>query len=311
VDSHFLPIVIGFLLDLLIGDPVYRWHPVRLIGSMIQWLESKLYSIRNKRFGGFLLWLLAVSAPLLIWTGISFFLSPWMKFLFSTALYYTLFSFRDLIVHFDRVKRAVASENVREARESVSMIVGRETEKLTLSQCATAAIESMGENSSDGGVSPLFWAMIGGIPGLILFKVTSTLDSMVGYRNKRYAKFGTVSAKIDDVLNYIPSRITAILILLLGRSNRSQWSTFFKNRNHHDSPNAGQVESALAVVTNCRMGGGSFYHGKWVDKYVINSEGDEATTVTMNRARFAIILLYFSLFITLILLALVDLFGGF
>ncbi len=293
---HLLSIIIGFVLDLCFGDPVYRWHPVRMIGSMISQLESHLYKMKNRLVAGTLLWIFSTSIPVLLWAFLALLLPPVPLLVLSTLLYYTLFSFRDLVVHFDRVKIAVEKGDLTEARRSVSMIVGRETENLTLSQCATAAIESLSENSSDGGVSPLFWALVGGVPGLLLFKVSSTLDSMVGYRNEKYEQFGKVSAKIDDVLNFVPARLTAILFLVVGKCGRSQLKTFMENRNHHDSPNAGQVESAMAVATNCKMGGGAYYHGKWVDKHTINPDGDKASFTKMNRARAIVTKLYVLLF---------------
>ncbi len=300
---HLLSIIVGFILDLCFGDPVYRWHPVRIIGSMISQLETRLYKMNNRIFAGALLWFFSTVIPIALWIALSLVLPDILKIIVSVLIYYTLFSFRDLVVHFDRVKLAVKNENVPEARKSVAMIVGRETDKLTLSQCATAAIESLSENSSDGGVSPLFWALVGGIPGLLLFKVSSTLDSMVGYRNEKYEQFGKVSAKIDDVLNFVPARITAILFLFLGRCDRSQLKIFLKNRNHHDSPNAGQVESAMAVATNCQMGGGAYYHGKWVDKHVINKNGETGSLSSMDKARYIVTKLYLLLLLLILILS--------
>lgn len=297
MESHLLPILLGFSLDLLFGDPVYSWHPVRLIGKWISWLESKLYGEPKEHFiAGFWLWFCAVMLPFLIWLSLAHYLPEPALLIVSTALYYSLFSFRDLLVHFDSVHRAVKDEDLAGARSAVSMIVGRETDRLNLSQCGTAAIESLGENSSDGGVSPLFWAVVGGIPGLILFKVTSTLDSMVGYRNDRYRRFGTVSARLDDVLNFVPARLTAFLILLVGRVDRSGVLRFLRDRNSHASPNAGQVESALAVVIDCQMGGGSYYHGKWQEKPTLNAEAPFASAETMKKARTVIVKVYALLF---------------
>lgn len=297
MEFHLLPILLGFSLDLIFGDPIYSWHPVRLIGRWISWLESKLYGEPKEHLmAGFWLWFCAVMLPLMIWLSLSAYLPKPFLLVISTAVYYSLFSFRDLLVHFDSVHRAVENEDLPGARKAVSMIVGRETDRLNLSQCGTAAIESLGENSSDGGVSPLFWALMFGVPGLIIFKVTSTLDSMVGYKNERYQKFGTVSARIDDLLNFIPARLTAFLILAVGCVNRSKLLRFFRDRNSHASPNAGQVEAALAVVIDCQMGGGSYYHGKWQEKPTLNAEAPFASAGTMKKARMIIVKVYGTLF---------------
>lgn len=301
MESHLLPILLGFSLDLIFGDPVYSWHPVRLIGKWISWLESKLYGEPKEHLmAGFWLWFLAVMLPLLIWFSLETYLPKPVMLILSTALYYSLFSFRDLLVHFDSVHKAVRSEDLPGARKAVSMIVGRETDRLNLSQCGTAAIESLGENSSDGGVSPLFWALVGGVPGLIIFKVSSTLDSMVGYKNERYRNFGTVSARVDDILNFIPARLTALLILMVGAVNRARFLRFLRDRNSHASPNAGQVEAALAVVIDCQMGGGAYYHGKWQEKPTLNGEAPFADADTMKRARGIIVKVYAVLFILIV-----------
>lgn len=285
-------VLLGFILDLIWGDPIYSWHPVRLFGKWISFLDSKLYNLNNKFQAGVLLWILSIALPLFVWHTVIALVPERFEILLSVLLCYSLFSCRDLLVHFKNVKKAVADEDLVRSREEVGKIVGRETARLNLSQCATAAIESLGENSSDGGISPIFWALVGGVPGLIIFKVTSTLDSMVGYKNERYIQFGTFSARADDLLNFIPARLTAWGILLVGKVTGERFTRFQRDRNSHSSPNAGQVEAALAVAVNCKMGGGNWYHGTWVDKPYINEEGEYASVSTMEKAEKIIVKLY-------------------
>lgn len=285
-------VLLGFILDCIWGDPEYRWHPVRLFGKWISYLDTRLYKWENKHLAGLTLWICAIALPLMLWHVTIALVPDRVEIFLSVLLCYSLFSCRDLIVHFAKVKKSVEDENLVDARKNVSMIVGRETDKLNLSQCATAAIESLGENSSDGGISPIFWALVGGIPGLIIFKVTSTLDSMVGYKNERYMQFGMFSAKADDLLNFVPARLTAWGILLVGKVSGDKLSRFQRDRNNHSSPNAGQVEAALAVAVHCKMGGGNWYKGVWVDKPYINAEGDNASVSTMEKAENIIVKLY-------------------
>ena len=173
--------------------------------------------------------------------------------------------------------------SLEDGRRQVSRIVGRDTSELSAQEIRTAALETLAENLSDGVIAPLFWLAIGGVPGMMAYKMVNTLDSMIGYRTERYKDFGCWAARIDDVANYIPARLTALLMIVA--SGRLRLFSFVAKYGHqHASPNSGYPESALAGILNCRFGGPHYYFGEWFDKPYIGDNERELTTADMYKA---------------------------
>lgn len=277
LEKRFILITIAFLIDMIVGDPVYPFHPIRILGNWISLLQSALYKLKmNGYFGGCLLWIFTTSLPILFYLFLKYYLHDfYFSGVIDLLIFYTLFSAKDLIKHVSDVGNALSNNGIGDGRKAVSLIVGRNTEQLNESGISKAAVETIAENSSDGIVAPLCYAMLFGPIGIILYKCVNTLDSMVGYKNDKYLKFGFVSAKIDDVFNFIPARITSFLILVPYLFQMGIVRTFWKYKNSHLSPNAGYPESAMAAILNVKMGGPSEYDGKVVQKDYINPNGKD------------------------------------
>lgn len=270
IPAHFIAIVNGFVLDRIIGDPPHLPHPIRWIGTFI----SKVTALMNKgRYRT------AKGAVLLIATGVLVF----MIVLVLTVFAYRMHIFVGIAVESILITVGLAQKSLRdaglsvytplikgdltEARTKLSWIVGRDTEHLDESEIARGAIETVSENTADGVTSPLFWAFLLGAPGLWLYKAVNTLDSMVGYKDERYEQFGLFSARADDVLNYIPARITGLLIILCAPNpgRNSFWirlKGWWTDAHTHQSPNSGYLEAATAWQLGVTLGGVNTYRGK-------------------------------------------------
>ncbi len=268
-----LPILIGFVLDLIIGDP-YTWpHPIKLFGILISKLE-KLFNKGNRKKlkGG------GIAVILIGLVYVFFFIIDklagleMITYCIATSIwvFYGLAN-RTLINEVMKVERKLSHEGLEAGRKQLSYIVGRDTAKLDEQAIRKAALETLSENLSDGVIAPLLYLFVGGVPLMFAYKMVNTLDSMIGYKNERYKEFGMIAAKIDDVFNFIPARITALLIAIVSLSSRSL-RFLFKYGSAHSSPNAGYPESALAGALNCRFGGPSVYFNKVVDKPYIGKE---------------------------------------
>ena len=267
-----------FLLDLWFGDPVYRFHPIRLIGHLLGYLERWLFARGwNGYTGGILLGLLLLGIVLGCYFLLQKFfgsLHPVLGWSLDLFLGYSLLALRDLEIHGLRVWRATADGNLMKAREEVSQLVGRDVEQLDLAGCNRATLESLSENLSDGVVSPLFWLTLGGIPGMLAFKVISTMDSMVGYRNERYLRFGWFGARADDLMNWLPARLTWVLLsisawILPGYDGRMAWSIGLSQHQYMPGPNAGWGQAASAGALRVRLVGekwknGRLQHNAWL-----------------------------------------------
>ena len=206
----------------------------------------------------------------------------WLSIIIASLFVFYCLAGKTLIKEVREVFRA-CDRSLEEGRKQVARIVGRDTSTLSEQEVRTAALETLAENMSDGVVAPLFWYMLLGVPGMLAYKMINTLDSMIGYRNERYCQFGKVAARIDDVANYIPARLTAILMVLVS----GKWSLFsfvIKFGNKHLSPNSGYPEAALAGILNCRFGGPHDYFGKTVDKPFIGTNERTLTSNDMERA---------------------------
>jgi len=276
--SLALPFLLAYLLDLLLGDPPGWPHPVRLLGSIIQYWESVLY--KDRVGAGALFWLavMATTGVLMVGVlGVAALLPPWGGIAVLTYFLYTGLATRSLHLESLKVEAALAKSDLDGARASLSLIVGRETSHLSPEDIRRAEIETVAENLADGVVAPMFFTLVLGLPGLFFYKAANTMDSMVGYKNYWYARFGKVAARADDILNFIPARLTALLMIptaaALGLDWRGAWQTLRRDRRKASSPNAGWPEAAMAGALGVRLGGPSTYFGRRVDKPFIGEAG--------------------------------------
>jgi adenosylcobinamide-phosphate synthase len=262
-------IVLALVLDLALGDPRWLPHPVVMIGRLISALESALRtSIRHERSAGVLLLVLTVGisagvAWLLLQAALL--LHPLAGFAVAVFLSATCLAARSLHHESALVARALRSGDIAEARVKLSRIVGRDTDNLDEGEIWRALVETVAENSADGIIAPLFWLTLGGPVAGMAFKAVSTLDSMVGYKNERYLQLGWASARMDDLVNFIPARLTALLMIvgspLIGLSARNALAVTLRDRLNHPSPNSAHPESAAAGALGIRLGGTSTYAG--------------------------------------------------
>jgi len=270
--TFFFSLVIGFSLDSILGDPSWMPHPIRLFGKTIGFFENKLNRGNRLKLNGIASVLILVGSVyvlvMLIQNLICGNAVILVAFL-SVGLYFFIAN-RSLVHESWLVMKALKKGTLDDARYQLSRIVGRETKSLSEQQIRTAVLETMSENLSDAVVAPLFWYGIGGLPAMSAYKMANTLDSMIGYKDERYLRFGWAAARLDDVLNFIPARITAIMIAVLCASPRSL-SFIVRYGRKHASPNSGYPEAAMAGVLNCRFGGPNVYHGIVVDKPFIGS----------------------------------------
>lgn len=261
-------LLFGFLLDLLLGDPQGWPHIVRAVGALIAWLEKRLYPMQNKRLGGTIL----VIVTLLICTVVpaamlfgAYKLSVWVYFGLETLLVWQLLAVKSLRVESGRVYEALTLDDLPAARKAVSMIVGRDTDALDADGVTRAAVETVAENASDGVGAPLFYLMLGGAVLGCLYKAANTMDSMIGYKNERYLAFGRCAARLDDALNFIPSRICALVMIasswLCGFDAGNALSIWKRDRRNHASPNSAQTESVMAGALRIRLAGDANYGG--------------------------------------------------
>lgn len=277
-------LLVAFVLDLYLGDPAYPFHPVRLIGHLIRLLEKLLERIKLINLpGGLVLLLTTQIIPIGILLG-TFELLGIYSIIFGVFIVYSSLSIQDLVKHGKAVMAALEEDNQAEARNAVQMMIGRNAAYLDNHGVARAAVESIAENFVDGFLAPLFWFVLGALIGVIIglnplltgcvfilaYKTTNTLDSMVGYKNERYLTFGTASAKLDDIMNYLPARlgipIIAFSALVCRLDSRQALLIGWKDRLKHSSPNAGHAEAAVAGALGIQLNGPGIYpHGK-VDK---------------------------------------------
>lgn len=287
----FSPLIIGFLLDCLLGDPRWLPHPIRAFGWLINKGETQLNKGNNKKLKGAILSLILISGTFVVLIAIETLTANQIllhKAFASVFVFYGLAN-RSLIAESLKVEKTLTQQGLEAGRKQLSFIVGRETKTLNENQIRTAVLETMAENLSDGVVAPLFYYALGGFPLMLAYKMANTLDSMIGYKSDRYLKFGWFAAKFDDLINYIPARITAFIMVLITFNWRGL-IFIFKFGHKHASPNAGYPEAALAGILNCRFGGPNYYHGQLVSKPFIGQvtrsihKTDVIKTATINFA---------------------------
>lgn len=280
-----VPFFTGWLLDLAIGDPERLPHPVVWFGKAISFGERWLNKGSYRRIKG---GLLAIGLILLVLGGIwglrtllALLPSVFLWVFDAIAVFYCLAG-TTLIREVREVFRAT-DRSLEEGRRQVARIVGRDTSELSAQEVRTAALETLAENLSDGVIAPIFWFAIGGVPAMMAYKMVNTLDSMIGYRTERYKDFGCIAARIDDIANYIPARLTALLMIIASR-RLSLLRFVTKYGRRHASPNSGYPEAALAGILDCRFGGPHSYFGEIFDKPYIGENDRLLSTTDMQKA---------------------------
>jgi len=283
--TNVVSLLIGWVLDLLFGDPARLPHPIVWFGKTIAFFEHRLNKDSHRKLKGALvavgLIVFVFIATSLLFYALSL-LIPRFSFLISALLIFYCLAGTTLIREVREVFLAL-DRSLDEGRKQVARIVGRDTSELSAQEVRTAALETLAENLSDGVIAPLFWLAILGVPGMMTYKMVNTLDSMIGYKTERYKDFGCWAAHIDDVANYIPARLTALLMAIANFS-LSTFRFSLKYGRKHASPNSGYPEAALAGILNCRFGGPHYYFGQLFDKPYIGDNDRELTTADMRKA---------------------------
>ena len=321
--NHLTALLLGFCIDLLLGDPRWLYHPVQAIGWLIVKLEPPLRRVfpdtdRGQVRAGVALVILVVGITGLVSGGVLWGLHrlhPMAGFAGEVILCWLILAAKSLRTESMKVVRALENGTLDDGRRAVSMIVGRDTEHLSEAEVLKAAVETVAENASDGILAPLLFAAVLGPVGGLCYKAVNTMDSMVGYKNDRYLYFGRAAAKLDDVLNFLPARISGFLMAAaacLGFDGKNAFRIFFRDRKNHASPNSAHTEAACAGALGLQLGGTHDYFGKPVVKPTI---GDDLRAVTRgdvaaaNRLALTTALLALLIFDVLPLAAFGRLFG--
>lgn len=299
-------VILGVLLDFCFGDPAVSWHPICLIGNLISFTRKKLRNSIEKRFpdtsgreeknkaefrGGIGLVVIVITVSTLLPSGIlvlAYALHPVAGILVEGIFCWFLLATKCLKQESTTVKRALTEEGLESGQRAVARIVGRDTAVLDEPGVIKAAVETVAENSSDGCIAPLFYMLLGGAPLGFFYKSINTMDSMVGYRNETYLYFGCAAAKTDDVANFLPARISALLLVasagLRGYSASNAWRIFKRDRMKHASPNSAQTESAMAGALGVQLAGDAWYFGELHKKETIGDALREIEPEDIDRA---------------------------
>lgn len=309
--QSWIALIIGYILDLILGDPHSWWHPVQGIGYIITKTEKTLRKIfpkneKSERIaGGILVCIVltvSVGVPALLLYGVGR-IHPAFGILVESLFCYQLLATKSLKDESMNVYRALKQNGLQAGREAVSMIVGRDTAALTEEGVVKAAVETVAENTSDGIIAPMFYMAIGGGVLGFFYKAVNTMDSMIGYKNDTYRNFGTCAARLDDLVNYLPARLSAGLMLLASvicrYDGKQAVKVYWRDRRNHKSPNAAQTEAVMAGALRVQLAGNAWYFGKLVEKPTI---GDALRPVEMEDIVRADQLLYMTSFLGMILM---------
>lgn len=300
MDRLCIVLLLAMLIDRLFGDPQWLWnkipHPVAVFGQSISYLErmfnrAELSFRRRYIYGVFTIVVLLAGTYIFTWL-VQLWLQQlaWAGIVLEAIVASMFLAQKSLSDHVSRVEQAFQHGSLDEARRAVGMIVGRDTATLDESAICRAAIESLSENSSDGVIAPIFWFLLLGLPGLVCYKLLNTADSMIGHKNSRYLQFGWASARLDDLANYIPARLTALITILAllfwyGRSKALRAAMVVKqDARHHRSPNAGWPECAYAGGLGIQLAGPRLYGGHLVQEPFQNADGRVAQPTDINKA---------------------------
>lgn len=296
---HILAFFSGFLLDLLFGDPYWMPHPIRLIGSLIAKLERKLFpkeinrDEKMERRNGSVLVVSVLGITVLATTIIlltAYHVHPYLGLVIEMLMTYQILAMKCLKVESMKVYHFLKNKNLEGARKALSMIVGRDTESLNEEGVAKAAIETVAENTSDGVIAPMLYTALGGPILGFLYKAVNTMDSMIGYKNERYLYFGRTAAKLDDIVNFLPARISAFFMILVAYlagnvfSGKRAFYIYKRDRMNHASPNSAQTESVCAGALGIQLAGDASYFGKVVKKPYIGDAMRRVETEDIKRA---------------------------
>ena len=308
-------LVIGYILDLIFGDPYWMPHPVRFIGILISIVEKVIRRFmpktkRGEYIGGIILTVMVVSISMVIPLVIILMaksINTYLALIVESFMCYQILATKSLKVESMKVYDELAKNDLYSARKAVSMIVGRDTKDLTFSGVAKAAVETVAENTSDGIIAPMIFIAIGGAPMGFFYKAINTMDSMVGYKNEKYINFGRFAAKLDDVVNYLPARISAYEMILSSFFLRYDYKNAFKiykrDRYNHASPNSAQTESVCAGALDVQLAGNAYYFGKLYEKPTI---GDDIREINYDDIKKANRLLYCTSFISIVIISIIK-----
>ena len=303
----FIKIWIAYVLDLIFGDPQNVVHPVQVIGKIISAGEKVLLRKKYKFLAGAVLNIFTVS---ITYTSM-YLISKSVKIsvffmIIEIYLMYTIFSINSLAREGNRVYRILKEGDIEKARKDLSYLVSRDTETMDEKMIIRSTMETISENTVDGIVAPMFYMFLGGMPLAMAYKAINTLDSMVGYKNEKYMDFGKFSAKVDDAANFIPARITGILIVLasmiLGYNYKNSLKIFIRDRKNHSSPNSAHSEASVAGALGVQFGGKVSYFGKEIDKPTI---GDKTKEFELEDIRKNIRIMYVTSFLSLVIFSLI------
>jgi adenosylcobinamide-phosphate synthase len=277
-----LNIILAYFLDMVLGDPRWFPHPVKGMGKLIVFLERRLRIGQSKFIlrikGGLLVIVVTGGCAFVVWILLSSLrrVGPVLETIAWILLGYTCLAARDMFTHVRGILGGIRKNDMEGARQKLSLIVGRDTGNLSEEKIIVATVESIAESTNDGSIAPLFYLILGGPVLAIAYKAVNTLDSMLGYKNEKYLHFGWAAARLDDVANFIPSRISGLLIaissFIAGKDAKSSFLTMLRDGKKHPSPNSGWPEAAMAGALGMRMGGPSFYDGQLYTKPYIGEE---------------------------------------
>lgn len=280
----------AFLLDCFLVEPPSRYHPVRWFGLTVDWSEKLIRSLGmvNRWIGWCLALVLPLSMGLLTWRLLEFIPDYGLETLACVLLLWTLISFQSMPNHVHDILQSLDEGEIKTAQEKLSGIVGRNTDGMDSSKISKACVESIAEGYVDGLLSPLSWYMLGGLPFAVAYKTVNTMDSMIGYRNSRFREIGEGSARIDDLMNWFPARISILMITIgsyfRGLSWLRTWNVAVRDRLNHVSPNAAHSEAAFAGALNRRLGGPVDYGNRKYDRDYLNPDGKTVTVGDVKRA---------------------------